>query len=152
MAGSATIDDKAAALLARREHSRSELRDKLLQRGYEEDAVDAVLDAFAERGWQSDVRFTEVFVRGRRARGEGPLRIAYALRRRGIDDGLIEESLALPDEVWVEAARHAWRKRFAGERPHDMRQRAQQERFLYHRGFSHDHIKAVFRGLAVEAG
>jgi len=134
---------KAVDLLARREHSRLELRDKLRQRGFEAGAIERVLDRLVERGWLDDERFAEAYVRGRCERGEGPLRIAQGLRRRGIAEGVIARWLERPVEDWQALARRAWRKRFGGQRATDARERARQQRFLGQRGFDHGVIRAV---------
>ena len=141
-----TILGKAVDLLARREHSRLELRDKLRQRGFDDTPIERALDVLEERGWLSDERFAEGYVRSRCERGEGPLRIAQALRRRGVDEALIERHLDRPLEDWLAIARGAWRKRFSGECPEDPRGRARQQRFLYQRGFDHDLIRRVLGG------
>ncbi len=144
---------KALDLLARREHSRRELADKLGQRGYDEVDIEAVLDDLAAAGWQSDERFAEAYVRARWQRGEGPLRIAQALRQRGISAALVRASLEPFDmQHWAVVIEQAWRKRFAGQLPQTAQEKARQQRFLLSRGFSHDQIKVVLRGLETETG
>ena len=124
----------ATRLLARREHSRRELRAKLAARGHEVHAIDAALAELASRGLQSDARFVEGFVRSALARGQGELKIRAGLRQRGVDDGLALPHLALDDEQWGECAARALRKRFAVP-PSDCAERARQARFLAGRGF-----------------
>ena len=58
----AQVRDRAWMLLARREHSVEELRQKLVQRGFESQAVDSVLADLKERGDISDVRFAETMI------------------------------------------------------------------------------------------
>ena len=125
----------ATRLLARREHSRQELRAKLAARGHEAHAIDAALAELASRGLQSDARFVEGFVRSALARGQGELKIRAALRQRGIDDGLASPHLALDDAQWSERAAKALRKRFGAAPPSDCAERARQARFLAGRGF-----------------
>ncbi len=125
----------ATRLLARREHSRRELRTKLAARGYEARAIDAALAELASRGLQSDARFVEGFVRSALARGQGELKIRAALRQRGIDDNLASPHLALDDAQWGERAAKALRKRFGAAPPCDCAERAHQVRFLAGRGF-----------------
>ncbi len=144
--------DKAVDLLARREHSRFELRGKLRSRGFDADAIDEALDTLVERGWLSDSRFAEAYVRSRRERGEGPLRIARALRDRGVPDEIAARYLDADATAWGEIARRAWEKRFGGCPPESPGDRARQQRFLLRRGFSHAHIGELFRDLETEAG
>ncbi len=123
-------------LLARREHGHRELRDKLLQRGFEADLVEQVVAELAAEGLQSDSRFAEAYVRQRRERGYGPLRIRQELQQRGIADALIAASMAGCEGDWPELARQARRKRFGAQPPASLHERARQTRFLQYRGFS----------------
>jgi regulatory protein len=138
----ATCRERAIGLLARREHSRLELRHKLLLRGCEEAELDALLSSLSAKGLQSDERFTEAYVYSRGQRGFGPLRIQAELRERGIDDGLIHRFLDVQAEVWLEQAQQQWQKRF-GEKATDYKERARQARFLQGRGFSPQMIRRV---------
>ena len=64
----AALSARAVRLLARREHSRAELRQKLRLKHRNEaplsdELLDAVLDKLVEDGYQSDKRFAELLVR-----------------------------------------------------------------------------------------
>jgi regulatory protein len=134
-------------LLTSREHARSELRRKLLARGEDEGAVDAVLDDLARRGLQSDARFAAQYVASRVARGYGPVRIRAELRERGLDGGLIADHLDERDPVWRERLDAVARKRFGSHAPADHADRARRARFLEYRGFGAELIRrALFGG------
>lgn len=126
-------------LLARREHSRLELEQKLAARGCEPDLVADVLDALESEGLLSAERFAESFIASRYAKGQGPHRIRRELADRGIDS-----AAALLDDGrfdWVALAREARSKRFGGAPPADLKDKARQVRFLEYRGFGHDEIR-----------
>lgn len=76
---------KAIALLARREHSQSELRTKLLQRGYEEEEVEHAIQWASSHQFQSDDRFKLSLFR-RRAPTFGDRAISAELNQHGLDD------------------------------------------------------------------
>jgi regulatory protein len=61
----------ALRLLALREHSRSELRRKLLARGYAEAEIEEALDRLAARGDLDETRFVEALTRSELERGRG---------------------------------------------------------------------------------
>lgn len=146
MAEISAVDIRRAAmdLLARREHGRRELRDKLLRRFPERDSVDQEISRLEQEGLQSDERFAESFVRARLQRRQGPLRIRQELRLRGVDDSLIDRFLAeVVDEVWIETAGEALQNRFGDEVPADRKEWARRARFLQGRGFSHSQIQAT---------
>lgn len=136
----------AIGLLARREHSRRELRQKL-QRRFGDDvefdaALDVVLDGLAEENLQSDSRFAEAYTRMRNRKGYGPVRVLMELRERGITDELASGWVYSDEHDWFESAGIAWRKKFDAV-PTDPKERAKQMRFLQYRGFSHEHISEI---------
>ncbi|NNF62531.1 MAG: regulatory protein RecX [Gammaproteobacteria bacterium] len=130
-------------LLARREHSRQELRAKLATRGYDTDTVENTLAGLVEEGLLSEVRFAESYVASRSRRGVGPLRLRAELRQRGLDDAAIDDALADPGLDWIAQARQAKQKKFGDAAPADLRERARQTRFLEYRGFDAEQIRAV---------
>lgn len=86
---------KAAELLARREHSRFELRNKLRQRRFSEDSIKQTLDEFQRLELLDDYRFAEIWIRSRikrKAEGEGKLKAA--LNQKGIEASLAEQVLS----------------------------------------------------------
>lgn len=91
----------------------------------------------------SDQRFAEHFVEARRARGQGPLRIAEDLRQRGIDKILSTALLEWTASDWEAVARAARRKRFGDQIPGDYSERARQARFLRSRGFTEAQVHAA---------
>ena len=94
----------ALRMLARRNHFRAELADKLLRRGFVSAEVAAALERCAGLGLVDDEglasRFAEV--RGTES-GWGPRRIEAELRRRGVDRAAAEEASRL-DQVRLRAA------------------------------------------------
>src|SRR5690606_2652334 len=95
----AAARETAIGLLARREHSRRELKRKLGAKGHPSDLIDQVLEQLAREGLQSDQRFAEAYLHSRIQKGYGPVRLLHELAERGVDAGLAElcmQSLA-PD-------------------------------------------------------
>jgi regulatory protein len=133
---------RAMRFLARREHTRVELRRKLEARAQEGDDVEAVLDELAQRGWLSDARFAEQAIRAR-SRRFGPLKLAQQLRSRGISDETISAGFRAAGEDGASDIARVWGTRFRAP-PQDDRERGRQVRFLQGRGFA---LEAVFRFL-----
>jgi len=125
-------------LLARREHSCTELRRKLAARDYPEDEIDEAVARLEAEGLASDARFAEAFVAARVRRGQGPRRIQRELDARGVDPQLGAEPLGEVD--WPEQVRAARVRKFGPERPADFKERARQARFLEYRGFTGEQI------------
>jgi regulatory protein len=127
--------DTALRLLARREHSRVELDRKLFVKGFEESEIKEILDQLESEGLLSDARFAEAYVRARRQRGFGPLRIAMELAQRGIAKAMIDDHLHARSEDWFDLASSELTKRYGKRRAHSAKERARQARFLQGRGF-----------------
>jgi len=131
-------------MLARREHSKAELLQKLSQRGFEASDIQLEIEKLAANELQSDKRFTENFIRYQTNRGYGPIRIRINLINRGITEDLIEHFLKISDNTWLRNAREVWEKRFKSELPKDNKMRAKQINFLKYRGFTIDQIENIF--------
>lgn len=123
-------------LLARREHSYSELLRKLVLRGAQTDAAEIELDRLQDEGLLSDARFCEAYVYARSQRGIGPLRLREELRQKGVASALIEQTLEETDWDWPALAAQAFAKRFPEGLASDLKERARQQRFMQYRGFA----------------
>ncbi|MBY0544585.1 MAG: recombination regulator RecX [Gammaproteobacteria bacterium] len=131
-----TIHATALNLLARREHSRWELRYKLRKRYDAPDIIETVLDQLTEADWLSESRFVDVYIRSRANRGFGPVHIHQSLLQRGIKDELIQHYLyTLPDINWREQSEQVRIKKFGRALPTQYSDRIKQLKFLQYRGF-----------------
>ncbi len=139
------IEAAALAALARRDHSAAEIRDKLVRRGFDRDAVDEVVQDLGASGLQDDARFVEAFVAARVGRGQGPVRIAQDLRQRGIAADDAEQAL-MSIENWEARAADVRQRKFGAAPPADWNERGKQVRFLQQRGFKSEHIRAALDG------
>lgn len=132
----------AMDLLARREHSRSELMEKLGRR-FDKALIETVLDTLADDGLQSDRRFAESFVRHRAQRGYGPLRIRQELQQRGVAVSEISLAFESNEINWLDVIGGVVTRKYGGQPASELKEKARRQRFLLYRGFSHDHIKEV---------
>lgn len=144
------LHGRALAMLARREHSAGEIRDKLREMGGDTDLIDAVVVELQARKLQSDERFAESFVRSRAERGYGPRVIEMALRERGIDKETARIALEGSGYDWREHAVDVCRRRFGQSPAGNPKDRARQLRFLQYRGFAGAEISAALKGRLPE--
>ena len=87
--------DKGLRLLARRQHFRRELEQKLLTRAFPDEVVRTTLDRLTELGYLDDRRCAEERAAGDfRRRGYGPRRMEWELRKRGAGNELAAEVVA----------------------------------------------------------
>jgi regulatory protein len=160
---------RALRWLAQREHSRAELDQKLdrwvrQQRARRDDGgtgapradtgamdwsasadgIAAVLDRLEACGLLSDARVAAGLSAGR-GQGWGRLRLQQALRRKGVGEALVQETLAQTATSELERAQALWARRF-GAPAANRQEQARQARFLAARGFDADTIRRVLRG------
>ncbi len=139
---------KAMDILASREHSAKELKDKLLRKFGENQELDHVIAQLQEDGLQSDQRFAEAFCRQRIHSGYGPMRIRMELVQRGVDQELAEAFFQTNSPDWYSLCEQIrlkkfgdWNKKGSGstqdpvQRKQQQKDKARQQRFLYSRGF-----------------
>lgn len=165
-----SLKARALAWLAQREHSRIELRRKLLRAARAEAreralaqegeatfasqaedgcaadpavCVDRLLDWLQANRYLSDSRFVESRVNARAAR-YGNLRIRQELLQHGVEPDA--ETLAQLRGSELERARAVWQRKF-GVPAEDAAGRARQMRFLAQRGFSADTVRRVVQGV-----
>ncbi|MFO1435119.1 MAG: regulatory protein RecX, partial [Gammaproteobacteria bacterium] len=129
------------ALLARREHSRVELRRKLQKSCADQDVLEQVLDALAGERLQSDARHAQSYARQRAERGYGPMRIALELQERGVGKEVAAAAIKAVETDWVHLARAARAKHFGQQLPFSPAERAKQLKFLRYRGFDADVVR-----------
>ena len=130
--------------LARREHSRAELRRKLAPHAESAGQLDRLLDDLEAKKLLSDRRYSEVMARNRGERF-GAARVKQELRARGVADPLVREAVSDLVRTELLRARQVWRRKF-GAPPADAAERARQIRFLAQRGFDAEVIRRVVGG------
>ena len=141
----ASIRNKAMDLLARREHSEYELRQKLKSRDYDVDAIDAALQGLKQDHLLSDARFAEAYVNHRFNAGVGPVKIRYELRQKGVTEVFADEFLEPLSDRWDQLMMQQRIRKYGESIPADYAERMKQARFLQNRGFSPESVMRLFR-------
>ena len=141
MSDIATIEMTAVRMLAAREHSVRELRDKLMRKHGNAELIGEVLNDLQARGLLSDERFTEQYVGMRIRKGYGPLRIRAELLERGISGELIDLWLDDSPAAWSDALSTVVCQRFGDSSAASQKEQARRARFLQHRGFPESMIR-----------
>ncbi|MEC9375903.1 MAG: regulatory protein RecX [Pseudomonadota bacterium] len=134
----------AMKLMARRERSETELRQKLIARDFDSCKIDKVIDDLLSRNLLSDKRFAEAYTKSRSRKGYGPVRIKNELNQRGVNDDIVQICLANEADQWESRAFSARRKKFGINLPSEFKEKARQMRFLEYRGFTTNQINSAF--------
>ncbi len=145
--------------LSRREYGKAELKQKLLDKEQEAAKIDALLDEFEEKGYQSDYRTTLMLIREniRKGRGRGRIKQEFHRKKMAMPDNideLIDMANAESDEFsefidgnadnlvegidWLKLAVTARIKKYGDDIPTEQKDKARQLRFLQYRGFNSD--------------
>lgn len=146
--------NSAAAILTRRDHSRKELKTKLLKCGFDGATALAAVDECQRLGYIDEPGAAQRFAAGRSRRGYGPRYIRRALKKYGYGEALIEEVLApyLDETRQTATARTALEKKLKTARldPDPRRRNEKLYRFLCSRGFSPQVVRRLLLDKARE--
>jgi regulatory protein len=137
---SRSIFDVAVSLLARREHSSLEIRQKLKQRHFSDEEIEPAIEQLQTNNLLSDERFTESYINMRKQRGYGPLRIAQELKQRGINAELMEIYLDRNDPCWHDILQQQYIKKYGNQPADEYKEKARRTHYLQNRGFPLDWV------------
>jgi len=132
-------------MLARREHSREELKRKLGGAETVPGELEALIDEFERLGWLSEHRLADQAVALARGR-YGSHRVLDQLREKGVTGEPLARALDALKAQELESALAVWRKRF-GRPAADLTEKGKQARFLAARGFAPEAIQQVLKGV-----
>ena len=141
------IHDVCLRLLARREHSRKELLNKCLIKGYDKSDILAVIEDLARQGWQDDLRYAESYARHRIQKGYGPVFIIYQLQQNGINAVDLEDIVETVAGSWMDVLEQVYDKKYKHNKRMDRQEWAKRSRFLMQRGFPAAMISLLFNRL-----
>ncbi len=134
-------------LLARRDHSEKELREKLMRRKFADEQIEQALAYAHERRWLGDsTRLAQTLADNLHRRGKGIKSINHELSRKGLPQVSIDKDLEY-EKAFAQAQRKQKTKKFADLK--DPKVRAGLARFLQTRGFSTEIIRKVLQELRV---
>lgn len=127
-------------LLAQREYAVAELHGRLCGKWPGEEGIhdlaDELVADLVNEGSLSDQRYVDGFIRSRRQRSQGPVKIRAELRQRRLSAELIDAALNQDLDYWVEVAAAWLARQHDGTLDYD--DRARFYRRLINRGFSHE--------------
>ncbi len=148
--------------LARREHSKQELLQKLIKKATSAsvEEIEQVLEKLQQDNLLSDKRFTESYLRYRKEKGFGPLHISQELYKKGVSSQTIEAYVDSDEVDWLEILSVLKSKKFLtaeekefeptlepikgeSKEQNDLALKAKQTRFFQSRGFTLEQIDKV---------
>lgn len=85
--------ERALWFLERRDRTEKEVSDKLSGLGFSEEAVNGALSRLRDAGLVNDADYALRYLEALKAKGRGRLRISSEMRRKGLPDGLVRNTL-----------------------------------------------------------
>ncbi|MCL4551309.1 MAG: recombination regulator RecX [Bacteroidetes bacterium] len=144
--------DSSFRILAKRQHSGYELRNKLFKKGYTKETIDRTLQAMQAGNYLNDEQFTKAFIDERLRRKKiGVNKLKAELFKRGIARNIIEQNLSGIDwELSYENALSLARRKTEllvkkGIEPHKIKQKI--FAFLSSRGYDSETIMKILHTL-----
>jgi regulatory protein len=145
----------ALSMLARRELSEAQVRQRLLRRGYGEDDIEAALVRLKQDRSLDDARVAEAIARTETTvKRRGRLRVRRQIESAGIASSVAKRAVeaafaAVDDDALLESA---LAKRLRGrERAADNREYQRLYRYLIGQGFEPDRVSAALRSRRPKA-
>jgi|GEM_PF-525068 len=141
--------EKAIELLSYREHSSSELRTKLLQKGFPRTLTDTVIENMMSRGYVDDERFAGLYFRELMRQGNyGPLMIKKKMLEKGVNSQIIEKKItSISQDEWKQYAFRLLNKKMQKIRNKGENQREIILRYLLNKGFEYGCIESLVKDV-----
>ena len=141
----------ALRILTRRDHSKHELSQKLIARGYSGEVINDVISECKRFDYLNDERTAQVFIRQLHRKGYGRNRIRFELNLKGLGDSHIQADLSkyISDADEYQCAEKIFQKnarRFEREKD-ALKRKDKIYKFLSGRGFSNTVISEIIRKI-----
>ena len=137
------IRKKLLDLLSRREHSKYELLTKLKLRVESNSSLEEEINKLSAENLQSDLRFSESYIRSRYNSGFGPIRIKYDLSVRRVKESVVLNAFNEIDLDWVEKLKKEKIKKYGNSSSENMQELSKRIKFFSQRGFEKEMINKV---------
>jgi regulatory protein len=138
-----SIKARALRLLALREHTRTELAQKLARHDPAPEELCQALDDLEAKGFISEARVVDSVLHTRATR-LGAQRVRRELQLKGVGAPALAEAMQRLQDTEEARAREVWRKKF-GQPAASIQEQARQIRFLLSRGFAAEVVRRITR-------
>ena len=136
----------AVLILGRRSHTKKELYDKLIKKGYSEECVEQAVSYMEEQGYINDRDYAEKFLHDAvELKKHGISRVRMDLRRKGIDDEIIEEVISECEFENSDTIQKILESRAKNYDLTDKKQRDRLIGYMLRRGFSYGEVYSALR-------
>ncbi len=149
------LKDSAFRLLGMRRHSKYELFQKLVRKGFDKAEINSILDELSSKGYLNDIEFAKAYLDERLSKKKvGKNKIKAELISKGLDKNIIENVLSnIEDSISEETAVILANKKLVSLRRKENDKRKillKISAFLFAKGFEPELIKKITRQLNLE--
>lgn len=134
-------------LLARRDYSERELRQKLKQKEASVEDIERLLAWSQQQGYQSDSRYAEQMTQAKVRKGYGQYYLQQFFAEQGLSKELLQQVIETKEIDWVGVASDAYRKKYADKPITDYHDKQKRMKYLQSRGFESQVIQQLFKQL-----
>ena len=132
---------KALDALSRRAMSIKELRDKLLEKGFDPSIADMAVDDLIDLGYLDDAAFAALYAeQAIDGKGWGKRKVKYELLQKGVDGAVISEVLEAFDTPPYERMAELLQMKYGSLDVSDRKQKERAARFLASKGYDFSDI------------
>ncbi|MCF1427476.1 MAG: recombination regulator RecX [Shewanella sp.] len=124
-------------MLARRDHSRAELKAKLLAKGFDSVDADIAVGYCESMGYLDDGRYAQMLLRSHINRGHGPAKVKQAFIQKGIPAEVSSAVMNDCDCDWYQLAHDKAQRKFGPSGKLEYKEKARRIRYLIFQGFSY---------------
>lgn len=141
--------DYALKVIEFKDRTEKEIREKLTQKGYDENIIEDEIAFLKDYGFINDLRYAQRFISDAiNLKKWGKARIRAELLRKGVDreiiDNAVEDAFMVVDD---DRLLNEMRRRFKNSDLSNIKERTRIFNFYMRRGFSPDEIKGVMNSM-----
>ncbi len=138
----------AMRLLEYKDRTEAELRDKLLDKGYDEEETNDALEYVSSFGYVNDEKYTENFIYFNKER-KSKVRIRMDLLKKGISGDIIDRKFEEDPYDETDLIKKLISKRLEGNDEPDGKDILKLKSYLYNKGFRYSDIEDSLRQLSL---
>ncbi len=141
---------KVARLVSFSAKTEKEIKTRLKEE-YSDEIIEKVISLYKKYGYINDEEYAKKYISDSfKLKGDGPNKIRYNLRTKGIKDEYIDNALCDDSFDWHSLCLKVLNKKLKGKVPADYKEKSKIYNFLATRGFSFDTIKEVLEDYLSE--
>ena len=135
--------DTAVYFVSIKDRTIKEMRDKLIDKGYDDDEIENAIDKMLYYGYLNDKKYASLYISCNKGK-KGKKLITNELISKGIDKEDIQDAFEVADLDEASVVKAIYDRRFKDMDIEDPKTRRKITSYFLRRGFSYDSINIIF--------